>query len=232
VDDAIQLGFDPAAPAPEPTQKGLAFPDGMRWLVDPDVAEQAGLLIRLPLPAGTTRIDRLFVLGVLGSLDGAGSAARVADLLVGHRHTRGLTLLPIATPSNNLGGQRSGFTESQDPLGSFEVERRTPPPQNGSDGALLAAALGIPVQTLQGVAHSGEAEQAAAGKRNALVWARGVRLLVRQPHPAGTLRRGDRRHPPPCARHGTRQRATAAGAHRPSTVRDPACHQPHPMARR
>ncbi len=170
VDDSIQLGFDPGAPAPEVTDEGPALPEGMRWLVDPDAAEKAGLLIRLPLPAGVTRIDRLVVLGVLGSIDAAGAASRLADLLVGHHHTRGLEVLPVGTATNNSAAERSGFSRPDDPVTSFAVERRTPAPPPGTDGGLLARALGIAPDAFRGIAHAGDAEQAAAGEMNALVW--------------------------------------------------------------
>jgi hypothetical protein len=170
VDDSVQLGFDPGAPAPEVTDDGPSLPEGMRWLIDLDAAEKAGLLIRLPLPGGLTRIDRLVVLGVLGSLDAAGSASRLADLLVGHHHTRGLEVLPIGTATNNSAAERSGFTRPDDPVASFAVERRTPAPPAGSDGGLLARALGVTADVFRGIAHAGDAEQAAAGEMNALVW--------------------------------------------------------------
>jgi hypothetical protein len=170
VDDDVQLGFDPSAPAPPVGDEGPALPDGMRWMIDPDAAEKAGLLLRLELPPGTAQVDRLVVLGVLGSLDAAGSSARLADLLICHHHSRGLEVLPVGTPTNNSAAERSGFTRSDDPVHSFAVERRTPEPQDGSDGGLLARALGVPADTLRGVANSGEVEQAAAGQMNALIW--------------------------------------------------------------
>jgi hypothetical protein len=170
VDDSVQLGFDPGAPAPAVSDDGPALPDGMRWLIDVEAAEKAGLLIRLALPAGTARVDRLVVLGVLGSLDAASSASRLTDLLVGHHHTRGLEVLPIGTATNNSAAERSGFIGPDDPVASFAVERRTPAPSPGSDAGLLARALGITADAFRGVAHAGDAEQAAAGEMNALVW--------------------------------------------------------------
>ncbi|MEA3218610.1 MAG: hypothetical protein QOJ19_4766, partial [Acidimicrobiia bacterium] len=170
VDDAVQLGFDPAAPPPAVTDDGPALPDGMRWMVDVAAAERVGLLLRLTLPPGTTTVDRLVVLGVLGSLDPEASADRLADLLVGHHHTRGLEMLPIGAPTNNTAAERSAHRSTDDPVGSFTVERRTPRPPAGSDGGLLARALGLPVDTLRGVARSNDTEQAAAGEMNALIW--------------------------------------------------------------
>jgi hypothetical protein len=170
VDDGVQLGFDPSAPAPPVSDEGPALPDGMRWMIDPDAAEKAGLLIRLQLPPGTTKIDRLVVLGVLSSLDAAASGSRLADLLRGHHHSCGLEVVAVGTPTNNTLAERSGFTRPDDPVASFAVERRTPEPANGSDGGMLARALGVSAATLRGVANSGEMEQAAAGQMNALVW--------------------------------------------------------------
>lgn len=170
VGDAVQLGLDPTAAPPAVTDDGPALPEGMRWLIDPAAAQKAGLLIRLPLPAGTTRIDRLVVLGILGSLDASASATRFGDLLVGHHHGDGLALVPIGTPSNNTAKGSSGFARTDDPLASFVIERRTPTPPDGTDGALLARALGVPAETFRGVAHSNDTDQALAGQFNALVW--------------------------------------------------------------
>ena len=170
VDDAVQLGFDPAAAPPAVDESGPALPDGMRWLIDIAAAEKAGLLLRVALPAGTNNVDRLVVLGVLGSLDAAASATRLADLLVGHHHSGGLEVLTIGTATNNTAADTSGYAKRDDPLSTFAVERGTPAPPDGSDGGLLTRALGIPAATLRGVAHSNDTEQAAAGQMNALVW--------------------------------------------------------------
>lgn len=170
VADSIQLGPDPNAPAVPPTDDGPAVPDGMRWLVDVGAAELAGLLVRVPLPPGTTRIDRLVVLGVASAVDPDTAATQLADLLVGHHHASGLEVLSVGTPTNNTAADASGFARYDDPMHSFAVERRTPAPADGSDGGLLARALGVPADALRGVAHSNDAEQAAAGQMNALVW--------------------------------------------------------------
>jgi hypothetical protein len=170
VDDAVQLGFDPAAAPPPVDDTGPALPEGMRWMIDADAAEKAGLLIRLTLPAVTNVIDRLIVLGVLGTLDPAASAARLAELLVGHHRTSGLEVLPIGTPTNNTAMDASGYARRDDPVASFAIERRTPAPPDGTDGALLARALGVPADAFRGVAHSNDTEQAAAGQFNVLVW--------------------------------------------------------------
>jgi hypothetical protein len=170
VADTIQLGLDPSAPAPTVTDTGPLLPEGMQWLIDPDKAQNAGLLIQLPLPAGTTRIDRLIVLGVLSSADAGTSAGRLANLLAGHHYSQGLSVLPIGTPSNNTQAERSGFSKPDDPVASFGVERRTAAPADGTDGALLARALGVANDVFRGIEHSGDAEQTAAQQMNTLIW--------------------------------------------------------------
>ena len=176
---------------------GPALPEGMRWITDTAAAEQAGLLIRVPLPAGTNSIDRLVVFGVLGSLDPTASATRLSSLLVGHHYSSGLELLPIGTPTNNTAADSSGYSGRDDDRVTFEIERKTPAPPDNSDGDLLASALGVPEDTLRGVAHSNDTEQAAAGQLNALVWpaAMGYWLdsLV-QPGPTDAIIADIRRH--------------------------------------
>jgi hypothetical protein len=170
VPDTVQLGLDPTAPVPEVTAEGLVLPDEMQWMIDPGVAEAAGLLIKLPLPSGTDRIERLVVVGVLSGADPESSAERLADLLVGHHYTRGLELLQIGTPTNNTAAGRSGFSSMRRDPDSFVVERNSPEPADGSDGALLTQALGIKRDVMRGVARANDAEQAATRQMNALVW--------------------------------------------------------------
>ncbi len=171
VPDSVQLGpgdGDPPIPAPDSLRPTL--PPGMQWLVDPERAEAEGLLIRLPLPPGTDRIDRLVVIGTRSSLDPETSAQRLTDLLSGHHYTRGMELLDLGTASNNTSAGRSGHSDRDDAAAAFAVERGVPAPVPASDGGLLARALGVAPEVLRGVAGSDRAAQAAAGQMNALVW--------------------------------------------------------------
>jgi hypothetical protein len=170
VADGIQLGLDPDAPPPKVNDNGPSLPEGMQWIIDTAAAEKAGLLLRVPLPAGTSAVDRLVVFGVLGSLDPAASATRLGNLLSGHHYSAGLELLPVGTPTNNTAADTSGYSGRDNANATFDIERRIPVPPDHSDGALLAGALGISADTLRGVANSNESEQAAAGQLNALVW--------------------------------------------------------------
>lgn len=169
VSEAIQLGLDPSA-APPVSDDGPALPDGMKWMVDPAATDAAGLLVTVPLPPGTTQVDRLVVLGVAQSVDAPAAAGRLADLLAGHHYSRGLELLEVGTPTNNTTATRSGYARRNDPAASFAVERRTPGPADGTDGALLAGALGVPAATFEGVGNAGATALAMAGQLNALVW--------------------------------------------------------------
>jgi hypothetical protein len=197
VSDSIELGPDPSAPPPALDDSGPALPDGMRWMVDPDAAEAAGLLIRLPLPTNTDRVDRLVVMGVLASLDAPAGSARLGDLLRNHHYSRGLEVLRIATPTNNTSASGSGYSKPDDPIASFAVERRTPVPPEATDGSLLASAFGIEAENLRGVANSGDTEQAAAGQMNALVWPSALGYWfesLAQPGPTDRLIADIRRH--------------------------------------
>jgi hypothetical protein len=197
VSDSIQLGPDPSAPPPTLDDSGPALPDGMSWMVDPNEAEAAGLLIRLPLPANTDRVDRLVVLGVLASLDPPAGSARLGDVLRNHHYSRGLEVLRIATPTNNTSASGSGYSKAEDPIASFAVERRTPAPPEGSDGSLLAGAFGLAAESLRGVANSGDIEQAAAGQMNALIWPSALGYWfesLAQPGPTDRLIADIRRH--------------------------------------
>lgn len=170
VDQDLPMGFGSEPTPPAANADGPELPDELRWLINSDDAGKAGLLLKLALPAATTHIDRLLVLGVRGSLAPEAGAAQLAALLDAHHYTDGLEVLPIGTATNNSAADTSAYASRTSPAGAFATERGTPTPPDGSDGELLARALGIPAATLRGVAHSNDTEQAAAAGLNALVW--------------------------------------------------------------
>src|SRR5262245_20620876 len=102
---------DPAAE----TGEAPAIGQGMRWMIDFDEAEAAGMALRVPLPGAASRgIDLLVVAGVKATLTPTDSATQLADLLKGHHFTDGLAFVPPGTPSNNTASDRAGFS-SADP---------------------------------------------------------------------------------------------------------------------
>jgi hypothetical protein len=115
-----------------------AVDSGMRWMIDFDRAEQAGMALRLTLP--TPAVDVLLVTGVSKS---DGSAALAAQLDA-HRYTDGLAFMPPASTTNNTAAGRTPYQEP-DPQHekSFAREWDTVELTAGSGADLASKAFGI-----------------------------------------------------------------------------------------
>jgi hypothetical protein len=168
--DELPLGPDPAAAPPTPQAGGPPVPDELRWTVDLAAAEERGMVVHVPLPVGTSHVDRLVVLGVSGSIDAAGSAARLAGLLDEHHYTDGLAFLPQGTPTNNTAGERSGLASQRPAEETFPIERRPAAVAPQSNAAAVAAALGIDAAPLATVEHAADREQDEAQAMNVVLW--------------------------------------------------------------
>lgn len=168
--DELPLGPDPAAAPPAQQASGPPVPDELRWTVDLAAAEQRGMVIRVPLPAGTPGVDRLVVLGVSGSVDATGGAARLAGLLDEHHYTDGLAFLPQGTPTNNTATDRSGLTSRRPAEESFAIERRPDAVSARSNAGAAAAAFGIDPAVLAALDHAADREQDEARAMNATLW--------------------------------------------------------------
>jgi hypothetical protein len=163
VPEALPVGPAPDAPAPT---DGPPLDDGSRWLVDFDAAVAVGMAVRLPMPDGRG-LDRLVAVGVRAG-DPAASAARLRDLLDGHRFGEGLDLLPPGTPTNNTDTGRSGWTRRPDAGELFDAERDAD--RNAPDVAATAAALGVEADALAGVVHAGSLDPAEATAMHRALW--------------------------------------------------------------
>jgi hypothetical protein len=168
--DELPLGPDPAAAPPTQPAAGPPVTDELRWTVDLAAAEELGMVVRIPLPAGTFLVERLVVLGVSGSLDAAGGAMRMAGLLDEHHYTDGLGFLPQGTPTNNTTAERSGLASRRPPEETFAIERRPAPVVPGSNAYAVATALGIDAAPLAAVEHAADREQEEARAMNAALW--------------------------------------------------------------
>jgi hypothetical protein len=113
IQSPLAVGPDPQAPAREVGDDELAIDEGMRWMVDFDVAEEKGMALRLRIDSlvATAGIDTLLVLGASGSLPADKTAGQLSQLLDAHHYTDGLSFLRAAVPTNNTEEARSGFSE-------------------------------------------------------------------------------------------------------------------------
>src|SRR5574338_644644 len=163
IQPGLAVGPNPSATVPPagtlPAGKPPVDP-GMLWMVDFDAAVTAGMGLRMTLPAAVVAsgLDRLVVVGVRRG--GAAAATQGADelraLLDAHRYTWGLSLPPLATPTNNSATGASGYQRA-DPnyQDSFDL-RGQPAPDTGIPGdpshpgdqrSRLAATFGLPADT-------------------------------------------------------------------------------------
>jgi hypothetical protein len=157
----------------------------MRWMIDFEVALEAGMGLRIPLSADQVEngIDRLLVTGVKSTLDADGSALRLAGLLDAQHYTHDLAFVPQNTPTNNTADAPSGYL-SGDPGNDrdFAVERAAPlvAGGDGSDGDALGAAFGIEREVFAHVRGADRTEMRAARAMNATLWPSLDSRLLRQ----------------------------------------------------
>jgi hypothetical protein len=160
------------ATGPPPGATGLPPLDpGLAWLTDFGAAETAGMALRLPLPAGTTSIDRLVVFGLRVSLDPAASAQRLAGLLDAHHYTDGAAFVPAGTPTNNTPTDKSDWTSRPSAADAYEVERGTGQPDSDSNAATAAAALGVATSVVTHLAHALDDDERHARSMATVLWA-------------------------------------------------------------
>ncbi|KQO97713.1 hypothetical protein [Leifsonia sp. Leaf264] len=123
---------------------GLNVPVGSEWTIDFEAAKTAGLGVEVPLPAGTTLLDRIVVVGTRNSVSEEANAADFVELLTSHRFSDGVSLLAAGTATNNADAERSPYRPAAS-AGAPSVEPRTPSP----DAARLAAALGLDAASVE-----------------------------------------------------------------------------------
>src|SRR6185369_4413973 len=105
---------------------GLTIDRAVKWTIDFQAAEEAGMAVRIPLQPQdlATGFDQLIAVGIKGSLSPADAATRLAALLDSHHYTRGFSFVREGTPAHNTSATRSPVP-SPDPGGehSFPIER-------------------------------------------------------------------------------------------------------------
>ncbi len=161
----LAVGPDPQAAAAEVGDDEAAVDAGMRWMIDFDAAEAAGMALRIPITAQVLAagIDSLFVLGVAASMSAADTARQLSDLLDGHHYTDGLEFVRPGTPSNNTAERRAGYSTEDPGHGrSFaaEIALGGESLDADSNAQRLGTALGLPSGRIAAVlGNLGEAAQ-------------------------------------------------------------------------
>ncbi|KUN95861.1 hypothetical protein AQJ84_22050 [Streptomyces resistomycificus] len=154
-------------PVPDPLPIGLLRAEEEGWETDWFEAVTAGMGVELLLPPGAPeQLDELLVVGVRDDSTADG-AARLGDLLHGHRFAGGLGLLPSGTPTNNTPHTRSGWSSAPAYPGP------EPDPEAGERPVAdaLAAAFGLPDPGfLRGCSGADDAEPSAVTALTLLTW--------------------------------------------------------------
>ena len=179
IPDVLQVGPSPDDGSAQPADPSSMDPfalmeDGMRWLVDFDRAEQAGMGIRLILPQGVTQVERLLVFGVKSSMDPEASAQTLEGLLDAHHYTRTLSFVRRGAPSNNTADASSAYdTKDLGHERSYATERKGPlfTPGSGVNGDITARLLGVRPAVLANVGLAGGTDNAATSSLNTALWA-------------------------------------------------------------
>jgi hypothetical protein len=166
------VATDPLQVGPAPTDDPLGDA-GARWLTDFDAAVEAGMALRVPLQARHAQgLDRLVVLGVRAELSDREATGRLAAALDGHHYTGGLAVLAPGTPSNTTASGGGYMRADPDGTRGFRTERGAPlvAADDGSDGALIAEALGVDAARLAHVAGADGRSRARAAAMHVALW--------------------------------------------------------------
>ncbi len=186
------IAEDPLPVGPAPSAAGidgfatLQKDPAIRWLTDFPTAEQVGMGVRIPLTTAqaTRGFDSVVVFGVkartssgddvrFGSIGPSVHGARLRELLDAHRFTRGIAFVEQHAPTNNTHEVRSAWrTSDTDPAASFSTEMGEPliRSADGSDGGLVAAALGLTPDAFERVFQANLGEQQLAEIMNRAIW--------------------------------------------------------------
>jgi hypothetical protein len=165
----LHLAPDPGTPPPAAQAGAPRVDDELRWMLDYTAALAAGMAVDVTLPAGTTHLDRVVVVGVRASTNAADSATELAELLTAHRYTEGIGFLRGGSPTSNTPGARSDRDRRTDPDALWQLEMGPPSPSDGA-AARLAASLGIPSAVLDGTSGGGDEEDADAHAMQTALW--------------------------------------------------------------
>lgn len=179
---ALTLAPDAAEEELIELSDGIQIDRDFLWAFDFERAEEVGMALRLPLVADDLRrgFDRLIVLGVKTSLASEEGSEKLATLIDNHHYGRGFALVRQGTPTNNTGIAPSGYPPPTNADYSFDIERAASQVAEGTDAALLAAALGVPATVLAHVEGVGRTEQRSARAMNQALWPATLGYFIEQ----------------------------------------------------
>jgi hypothetical protein len=179
VTEPLAVGPSPEAVAAE---SGDATSE-MSWMTDFSAAEAAGMVVTMPVPdradwSDSDGFERLVVTGTKTSMGAAESQAALQDLLEATEHTDGLELLSPGTPTNNA-DDSSTRDDGHDPGRNRAVATGPSVVEPGTDGGVLADALGVPHETFAHVPGAGDTRDRDARAANRVLWPATVGYFAR-----------------------------------------------------
>ena len=165
VPSPLILGIDPNAPKGEQLDEAngdIRFGDDLAWMIDFDKAVASGMGLRVPITSQQARdgFARLIVLGIRATANAAEGRHLLEELFAHHRDGQtGFALLPQGAATNNVEERPADFRLEADAEQAFSltftdagVPVAGPSWTEQRDGARLAAALAVGIDSLTGVA--------------------------------------------------------------------------------
>ncbi len=183
IPETVAVGPDPGSTSPLGSNGLPPVDEGMKWITDFDTAESVGMGLRIPITEEDAQagFDRIVVLGLKASWDAPATATRLTQLFDAHHYTGGLALVKQQVPTNNTAEASAGYRSTErNAADSMGVELGASLIQSGSDGDLLAKALGLSPSVFAHVRGADGAEQRHASLIQAALLALGDSPLLRQ----------------------------------------------------
>ena len=177
------VGDETGAPRVDLSGDGLTVEPELAWAYDFAEAIQAGMAVRIPLSAVDLEdgFTTLLVVGVRTTTTADEQASDLTDLLQAHQFSRGLAFVRQGTRTNNTGDGPSDYPPA-DPAGtvSFAVARGTPTATSDTDGGRFAAALGLPLATVEHLGGAERDEQTPAQAMMNALWPATIGYFLEQ----------------------------------------------------
>lgn len=177
----LAIGLSPAVTQFPPD---LPVDEGMRWLVEFDAAEAAGMALRIPISPIERQAGflRVIAYGLRATKHDQPGEDLFASLLESHHYTDGLAWVPQGDPTKNTPDASAAFSRRDvDYETSFQVERQAALTNNLSgDGQRAAALLGLPSGVFDHVQYSDEFDQKDAAQAAVALWPATLGYFLRE----------------------------------------------------
>jgi hypothetical protein len=151
----------------------------MSWLLNFDEAVKIGMGLKIQITQNQAinGFDRIVVVGIRVGTNTEESRKLVELLLQNHHYTKGVSILPQGTPTNNTENTPSGFSSLDNANeNSFENEANKPKfelvtdPELKPDGQRLAEALGIDPEAIFPISNYNFNDIGEAISMNKTIW--------------------------------------------------------------